>query len=82
QPRAPTPAPLAAPSPAPSRLGVFHRGWARPAPHPVRLDRAATTRSGLRWSSSDGPPYVLTSMTLATASIRLADRRPVDWLLP
>ncbi|MFI8192526.1 HlyD family efflux transporter periplasmic adaptor subunit [Streptomyces sp. NPDC085946] len=48
----------------------------------VRLDRSSATESGYRWSTADGPPYRLTSMTLATGSIRLADQRPVDWLLP
>jgi hypothetical protein len=40
------------------------------------------TKSGYQWSSADGPPFALTSMTLASASIRLADQRPLDWLLP
>jgi hypothetical protein len=48
----------------------------------VRLDPSAGTKSGYKWSSADGPPYALDSMTLATGSIRLADQRPVDWLLP
>ncbi|QLJ03328.1 HlyD family efflux transporter periplasmic adaptor subunit [Streptomyces sp. NEAU-sy36] len=47
----------------------------------VRLTASHTT-SGYRWSTSDGPPFRLDSMTLATASIRLADQHPVDWLLP
>ncbi|MFB7334492.1 HlyD family efflux transporter periplasmic adaptor subunit [Streptomyces adustus] len=64
------------------QLGEQFTGQGRPVAVTVRLDRAATTKSGLKWSSADGPPYALTSMTLATASIRLADRRPVDWLLP
>ncbi|MEU6807953.1 HlyD family efflux transporter periplasmic adaptor subunit [Streptomyces sp. NPDC046831] len=54
----------------------------RPVAVKVRLDRSATTKSGYRWSSADGPPFRLDSMTLAGASIRLADQRPVDWLLP
>ncbi|TWV55707.1 HlyD family efflux transporter periplasmic adaptor subunit [Streptomyces misionensis] len=47
----------------------------------VRLEKAPT-RSGYRWSTSDGPPFRPDSMTLASASIRLADQHPVDWLLP
>ncbi|MFG2309159.1 HlyD family efflux transporter periplasmic adaptor subunit [Streptomyces sp. NPDC048566] len=54
----------------------------RPVAVLVRLDHSSATRSGLAWSSKDGPPFSLTSMTLATGSIRLADQRPVDWLLP
>jgi multidrug efflux pump subunit AcrA (membrane-fusion protein) len=48
----------------------------------VRLDASSSTRSGYRWSSSQGPPVRLDSMTGATALIRLAQQHPVDWLLP
>ncbi|CAK7286484.1 MULTISPECIES: HlyD family efflux transporter periplasmic adaptor subunit [Streptomyces] len=53
----------------------------RPVAVTVQLTASHTT-SGYRWSTSDGPPFRLDSMTLATASIRLADQHPVDWLLP
>ncbi|UXY31470.1 HlyD family efflux transporter periplasmic adaptor subunit [Streptomyces sp. HUAS TT20] len=65
-----------------SQLGEQFTGKGRPVAVLVRLDRSPSTRSGYRWSSASGPPYRLDSMTLATASIRLADQRPVDWLLP
>lgn len=65
-----------------AQLGRQFTGDGRPVAVLVRLDRSASTRSGYRWSSADGPPYALTSMTMATGSIRLADQRPVDWLLP
>ena len=48
----------------------------------VRLDTASDTKSGYRWSSSDGPPFRLDSLTGATAAIRLARQHPIDWLLP
>lgn len=48
----------------------------------VELDRSAATKSGYRWSSAQGPPYAVDSMTPATGSVHLADRRPLDWLLP
>ncbi|MFF7729393.1 HlyD family efflux transporter periplasmic adaptor subunit [Streptomyces sp. NPDC008001] len=48
----------------------------------VRLERSPATRSGYRWSSADGPPYAVDSTTPVTAAVRLADQRPVDWLLP
>ncbi|MGV9940553.1 HlyD family efflux transporter periplasmic adaptor subunit [Streptomyces sp. NPDC003401] len=64
------------------QLGEQFTREGRPVAVLVRLDASSATASGYRWSSADGPPYALTSMTLATASIRLADRRPVDWLLP
>ncbi|GAA3044805.1 HlyD family efflux transporter periplasmic adaptor subunit [Streptomyces glomeratus] len=54
----------------------------RPVAVLVRLDKSSDTKSGYRWSSTDGPPFALTSMTMATGSIRMADQRPVDWLLP
>lgn len=54
----------------------------RPVAVLVRLDRSSGTKSGYRWSSADGPPFSLTSMTVASGSIRLADEHPVDWLLP
>ncbi|MGX1273839.1 HlyD family efflux transporter periplasmic adaptor subunit [Streptomyces phaeoluteigriseus] len=64
------------------QLGEQFTKEGRPVAVLVRLDRSSATRSGYTWSSADGPPYALTSMTMATASIRLADQRPLDWLLP
>ncbi|MDX3574186.1 HlyD family efflux transporter periplasmic adaptor subunit [Streptomyces sp. ID05-47C] len=64
------------------QLGEQFTREGRPVAVMVRLDRSPATRSGYAWSSADGPPYALTSMTMATASIRLADQRPLDWLLP
>ncbi|MHC3467190.1 HlyD family efflux transporter periplasmic adaptor subunit [Streptomyces sp. 7R007] len=65
-----------------SQLGEQFTKKGRPVAVLVRLDKSAATKSGYRWSSKDGPPFDLTSMTLASGSIRLADQRPVDWLLP
>ncbi|PPS68798.1 MULTISPECIES: HlyD family efflux transporter periplasmic adaptor subunit [Streptomyces] len=65
-----------------SQLGEQFTKKGRPVAVTVRLDKSSATKSGYRWSSADGPPYKLTSMTLASGSIRLADQRPVDWLLP
>ncbi|MCC9711094.1 HlyD family efflux transporter periplasmic adaptor subunit [Streptomyces sp. MNU76] len=65
-----------------TQLGEQFTKKGRPVAVTVRLDRSASTESGYRWSSQDGPPFELTSMTMATASIRLADERPIDWLLP
>ncbi|MFI9646442.1 HlyD family efflux transporter periplasmic adaptor subunit [Streptomyces sp. NPDC052040] len=65
-----------------SQLGEQFTRKGRPVAVLVRLDTSAATRSGYRWSSADGPPFPLTSMTMASGSIRLADQRPVDWLLP
>ncbi|MFD0318831.1 HlyD family efflux transporter periplasmic adaptor subunit [Streptomyces flavalbus] len=65
-----------------AQLGEQFTEDGRPVAVTVRLDPSGSTDSGYRWSTSDGPPHALTSMTLATGSIRLADQRPVDWLLP
>ncbi|MCZ7456875.1 HlyD family efflux transporter periplasmic adaptor subunit [Streptomyces sp. WMMC940] len=54
----------------------------RPVAVLVELDRSSRTESGYAWSSSDGPPYAVESMTPAGGTIRLADQRPIDWLLP
>ncbi|WP_338784882.1 HlyD family efflux transporter periplasmic adaptor subunit [Streptomyces sp. DG1A-41] len=65
-----------------SQLGEQFTKKGRPVAVTVRLDKSSATKSGYKWSSADGPPFKLTSMTLASGSIRLADQRPVDWLLP
>ncbi|WP_055489277.1 HlyD family efflux transporter periplasmic adaptor subunit [Streptomyces sp. TP-A0356] len=65
-----------------SQLGEQFTKKGRPVAVLVKLDTSSGTKSGYRWSTADGPPFTLTSMTLATGSIRLADQRPIDWLLP
>ncbi len=65
-----------------AQLGEEFSRDGRPVAVTVKLKRSSRTESGYAWSSAEGPPFELTSMTLATGSIRLADRRPVDWLLP
>ncbi|MFE3858361.1 HlyD family efflux transporter periplasmic adaptor subunit [Streptomyces griseorubiginosus] len=65
-----------------SQLGEQFTRDGRPVAVLVKLDKSKDTKSGYRWSSAGGPPFALTSMTVASGSIRLADQRPVDWLLP
>ncbi len=65
-----------------SQLGEQFTRKGRPVAVLVRLDTSSATKSGYRWSSADGPPYPLDSMTLASGSVRLADQHPIDWLLP
>ncbi|WP_406162952.1 HlyD family efflux transporter periplasmic adaptor subunit [Streptomyces canus] len=65
-----------------SQLGEQFTKDGRPVAVLVLLDKSRSTKSGYRWSSAEGPPFALTSMTVASGSIRLADQRPVDWLLP
>ncbi|MFI1102854.1 HlyD family efflux transporter periplasmic adaptor subunit [Streptomyces melanogenes] len=65
-----------------TQLGEQFSRHGRPVAVLVELDRSAATKSGYRWSSAQGPPYALDSMTPATGSVHLADQRPLDWLLP
>ncbi|MEU6357329.1 HlyD family efflux transporter periplasmic adaptor subunit [Streptomyces sp. NPDC047072] len=65
-----------------SQLGEQFTKDGRPVAVLVKLDKSSGTKSGYKWSSAEGPPFALTSMTVASGSIRLADQRPVDWLLP
>ncbi|WP_155054142.1 HlyD family efflux transporter periplasmic adaptor subunit [Streptomyces blattellae] len=65
-----------------SQLGEQFTEDGRPVAVLVRLDKEKSTKSGYKWSSADGPPFALTSMTAAEGQIRLADQHPVDWLLP
>ncbi|MEU5366798.1 HlyD family efflux transporter periplasmic adaptor subunit [Streptomyces sp. NPDC005925] len=65
-----------------TQLGEQFTKKGRPVAVTVRLVESSATKSGYAWSSADGPPFKLTSMTLATGSVKLADERPVDWLLP
>ncbi|MEU0409608.1 HlyD family efflux transporter periplasmic adaptor subunit [Streptomyces griseorubiginosus] len=65
-----------------SQLGEQFTKDGRPVAVLVKLDKSKDTKSGYQWSSAEGPPFALTSMTMASGSIRLADQRPVDWLLP
>ncbi|GCB43556.1 HlyD family efflux transporter periplasmic adaptor subunit [Streptomyces sp. NL15-2K] len=65
-----------------NQLGEQFTKDGRPVAVLVKLDKSSGTKSGYKWSSTDGPPFALTSMTMATGSIRLADEHPADWLLP
>jgi multidrug efflux pump subunit AcrA (membrane-fusion protein) len=65
-----------------SQLAEQFSAKGRPVAVVVQLDRASGTKSGYRWSQSDGPPYPIDSMTLASATVRLAAQRPIDWLFP
>ncbi|MFF5899700.1 HlyD family efflux transporter periplasmic adaptor subunit [Streptomyces argenteolus] len=65
-----------------AQLGAQFSEHGRPLAVLVKIERSDSTKSGYRWSSADGPPYAIGSMTLATGSVRLADQRPIDWLLP
>ncbi|MBT2524370.1 HlyD family efflux transporter periplasmic adaptor subunit [Streptomyces flavidovirens] len=65
-----------------SQLGEEFSKQGQPVSVLVQLDRSEATKSGYSWSSSQGPPYAVESMTLATGAIHLAEQHPIDWLLP
>ncbi|MFH8570106.1 HlyD family efflux transporter periplasmic adaptor subunit [Streptomyces sp. NPDC017993] len=65
-----------------SQLGEQFSRQGQPVAVLVELERAPGNKSGYAWSSSDGPPYAVDSMTLAAGSVHLAAQHPIDWLLP
>lgn len=46
------------------------------------LEADESTKSGLRWSSSTGPPVEITPGTQAEASVIVREERPIDLVLP
>ncbi len=48
----------------------------------ISLDRDSSAVSGLAWSSSYGPPVVITSGTTASATVTARDVAPIGLLLP
>lgn len=48
----------------------------------ARLEPADHTPSGLRWTTSRGPPDALTAGTTLTASVTVEHRRPITWFMP
>ncbi len=64
------------------QLGEQFSRQGQPVAVLVRLDPSSRTESGYAWSSAQGPPYAVDSMTPARASIQLAEQHPIDWLLP
>ncbi|MBT2406466.1 MULTISPECIES: HlyD family efflux transporter periplasmic adaptor subunit [unclassified Streptomyces] len=65
-----------------SRLAAQYSKQGNPVAVLVQLEHSSTTKSGYRWSSTDGPPYAVDSTTPVTAAVHLAAQRPIDWLLP
>ncbi|MFI0720907.1 hypothetical protein [Streptomyces sp. NPDC021224] len=64
-----------------ARLGAAFAAHGAPLAVTVRLDRAAGSASGYRWSRG-GPPFRPASLTPVSGSVLLPAQRPVDWLLP
>jgi multidrug efflux pump subunit AcrA (membrane-fusion protein) len=63
----------------PDLAGTFERNGP-PVVARVRLERDAGTRSGLRWSTKDGPPFKLQPGVSVKAQIIQASERPADVL--
>lgn len=64
------------------QLGEEFSAQGQPVAVVVQLDRSTGTKSGYRWSSTDGPPYAIDSRTLISGAIHLAAQKPIDWVLP
>jgi multidrug efflux pump subunit AcrA (membrane-fusion protein) len=54
----------------------------RPVAVTVTLEKSGSTASGYAWSTTDGPPHPLQSMTTVSGSVHLSAQHPADWLLP
>ncbi|WP_030983469.1 HlyD family efflux transporter periplasmic adaptor subunit [Streptomyces sp. NRRL S-1813] len=65
-----------------SQLGEQFSQHGQPLAVLVQLDSAPHSGSGYAWSTSDGPPYKIDSMTPASGAVHLAAQHPIDWLLP
>ncbi|MEV4949084.1 HlyD family efflux transporter periplasmic adaptor subunit [Streptomyces sp. NPDC053755] len=67
-----------------ARLGerLAEHGQGLAVPVRIRLVDAPGTASGHAWSSAEGPPFRLSSMTPADGAVHLAEQHPIDWLLP
>ncbi|MFD0166241.1 HlyD family efflux transporter periplasmic adaptor subunit [Streptomyces decoyicus] len=65
-----------------SQLGEQFSQHGQPLAVLVQLDPAPHSPSGYAWSTSDGPPYAVDSMTPASGAVHLAAQHPIDWLLP
>jgi HlyD family secretion protein len=48
----------------------------------VSLERNPATRSGFRWSSRRDPPFTITSGTLCSGSVVVAEHRPIALVVP
>lgn len=48
----------------------------------IDLETDATTVSGLRWTSGNGPPTTVTAGSLANAEITVRQRRPIELVIP
>ncbi|MFE1173926.1 HlyD family efflux transporter periplasmic adaptor subunit [Streptomyces sp. NPDC058773] len=65
-----------------TQLGEEFSRRGQPVAVLVQLDAAPHSTSGYAWSTSDGPPYTVDSMTPASGAVHLAAQHPIDWLLP
>ncbi len=65
-----------------AQLGAQFTAKGQPVTVVVQLDRSSATKSGYRWSSTDGPPYAVDSRTMISGAVHLSAQHPVDWVLP
>ena len=64
------------------QLGEEFSAQGQPLAIVVQLDRSTATKSGYRWSSTDGPPYAIDSRTMISGAVHLSAQKPIDWVLP
>lgn len=64
------------------QLGAQFSAKGQPVAVVVRLDSASGTKSGYRWSKTDGPPYPIDSRTLISGAVHLSAQHPIDWVKP
>jgi HlyD family secretion protein len=48
----------------------------------IDIDEDSSTPSGLRWDIGDGPPFAITSGTLAEVHVTIKEQAPISVLLP
>ncbi|MEU8922616.1 HlyD family efflux transporter periplasmic adaptor subunit [Kitasatospora sp. NPDC048545] len=64
-----------------AQLAGQFSGQGQPMQVVVRLLTEPGTTSGFRWSTRTGPPYLIDSRTLVSASVHLPSVRPIGWVL-
>ncbi|MFI6850181.1 HlyD family efflux transporter periplasmic adaptor subunit [Kitasatospora sp. NBC_00085] len=64
-----------------AQLARQFSGQGQPMQVVVQLLTTPDTTSGFRWSTRTGPPYLIDSRTLVSASVHLPSVRPISWVL-
>lgn len=65
-----------------AQLGQEFSAKGQPVAVVVQLEPSAGTKSGYKWSRTNGPPYPIDSRTLLSGAVHLTAQHPVDWVKP